>query len=488
MKTNMLRLLALLLALMMVLPIVACADDTEEPVIDDPSDVDDPDGGEEEKEDDPYNVPDSIPDLYFNGEQFDIMYFKDLFLPLFYVGEKTGDLIDDAVFNAIAKTEERFGVQIVAFSPGSGSEMEFTNAVNNQITTGTVEFDMVQMHDVQGGNLSVQGRFLNAHKLPNLDFSKPWWSEKAIDSLSYMGQLYLISSTLSYNSMGSTSVMFFNKDMLTDYNMEIPYQQVLDMDWYFEDLLTELADIYQDTNDNGKDDQDIYGIVYPQEFYAWYESFGINLVEKSEDGMELIFNANDERAYTLLDLIYTSIYDTDGGFKGARADMKNMFLQQQALYIPTSLSSAVQEFRNCEFKYGIVPYPMLDEEQGTYLSGYTERFMAVPYTCEDTEFVGTIIESMSAEGYRQVLPAYYETALKGRYTHDDESVQMLEIIREARVIDFAYVYGNDMCCSRGLYSRIKDQSRDYASYVEGLRSAGEARLEELTTVFTEMAD
>jgi GH24 family phage-related lysozyme (muramidase) len=131
---------------------------------------------------------------------------------------------------------------------------------------------------------------------------------------------------------------------------------------------------------------------------------------------------------------------------------------------------------------------MLDEEQGEYYAGYTERFMAVPYLCEDLEFVGTMIESMSAEGYRQVLPAYYETALKGRYTHDSESVQMLEIIREASVIDFAYVYGNDKCCSRGLYSRIKDQSRDYASYVEGLRSAGEARLEELAIVFGDMAD
>ena len=168
--------------------------------------------------------------------------------------------------------------------------------------------------------------------------------------------------------------------------------------------------------------------------------------------------------------------------------MKNMFIQSQALYIPTSLSSAVQEFRNCEFKYGIVPYPMLDEQQGTYYSGYTERFMVVPYTCEDPDMVGTIIESMSAEGYRQVLPAYYETALKGRYTHDSESVQMLEIIREARVIDFAYVYGNDKCCSRGLYSRIKDQNKDYASYVEGLRAAGEARLAELTEVFSSMGN
>jgi hypothetical protein len=86
-----------------------------------------------------------------------------------------------------------------------------------------------------------------------------------------------------------------------------------------------------------------------------------------------------------------------------------------------------------------------------------------------------------------VLPAYYETALKGRYTHDSESVQMLEIIREGRIIDFAYIYSNDTACTRAIYSLLKDKKHDYASFYQSKESAALARIEELTKSFEKMA-
>jgi hypothetical protein len=112
--------------------------------------------------------------------------------------------------------------------------------------------------------------------------------------------------------------------------------------------------------------------------------------------------------------------------------------------------------------------------------------MAIPNNCFDTDFVGTIIEAMSAEGYRRVIPAYYEVALKGRYTHDSESVQMLDIIRESAVIDFAYTYGSYAFCTRGLYDLIQAKSTDYASYYASRLPNAEQRIEELTTFFENM--
>ena len=165
-----------------------------------------------------------------------------------------------------------------------------------------------------------------------------------------------------------------------------------------------------------------------------------------------------------------------------------MFEASQGIYLTISLNYAVSNFRDATFAYGIVPYPMLDEAQGEYLAGYTDRFMIIPHTCPDVDYVATIIEAMSAEGYRQVLPAYYETALKGRYTHDSESVQMLEIIREGRIIDFAYIYSNDTACTRALYSLLKDKKHDYASFYASKEPAAEKRIEDLTAAFEKMAD
>jgi hypothetical protein len=109
----------------------------------------------------------------------------------------------------------------------------------------------------------------------------------------------------------------------------------------------------------------------------------------------------------------------------------------------------------------------------------------------DVEYVGTILESMSAEGYRQVTPAYFEVALKNRYTKDQTSKEMVDLIKQSKVLDFAYVYGADKWWSRSLYALLRDtdkqeHSKDYASYYERMLPEAEARVEFVTTKFEEM--
>ena len=67
--------------------------------------------------------------------------------------------------------------------------------------------------------------------------------------------------------------------------------------------------------------------------------------------------------------------------------------------------------------------------------------LAVPKTVKDAEFVGTCIESLSAESYKQVVPTLYEIALKTRYLRDNESKEVLDLLIDGRVYDFGYIYG-----------------------------------------------
>jgi hypothetical protein len=274
---------------------------------------------------------------------------------------------------------------------------------------------------------------------------------------------------------------------MNDRGLDYPYEDVLDMNWYLEDMFAMSEDVYTDVNSNDeKDGEDIYGVLIPQEFYCIWESYGINMIEKSKDGYELIFHSDIERAHNLVEQYHYIIHGSDSGYADVRANTVKMFSSGQGLFLMTSLGYAATDFRSMPFAYGIVPYPMMDLEQGEYYSGYTDRYMAIPNNCFDTDFVGTIIEAMSAEGYRRVIPAYYEVALKGRYTHDSESVQMLDIIRESAVIDFAYTYGSYAFCTRGLYDLIQAKSTDYASYYASRLPNAEQRIEELTTFFENM--
>jgi hypothetical protein len=216
------------------------------------------------------------------------------------------------------------------------------------------------------------------------------------------------------------------------------------------------------------------------------------MVKKTDDEEEpLVLNGHDPRMYNAIDLLYGALLENDGGYLIPRVEAVNMFGQGRALYVPVSLCYAITDFRNYEgLDYGIVPVPMLDEEQGQYYSAYTDRYFVVPSCCPDKAFVGTIMESMSAEGYRVVTPIYFEVALKDRYTRDDISKEMVDLIRETMILDFSYVYGADKWWSRSLYHLLsgkdKDASKDYASYYQSMLPEAEARVDRVTAAFEEM--
>ena len=54
--------------------------------------------------------------------------------------------------------------------------------------------------------------------------------------------------------------------------------------------------------------------------------------------------------------------------------------------------------------------------------------------------MGLFLEAMAIESYRTVTPAYYELALKGKYSKDPESWEMLDMIVNNLQIDGGMLY------------------------------------------------
>lgn len=507
-----LRILLVLLAMCVMIPsFVACADapstgddnkqeqpgdqpGSDEPGTDKPG-TDEPGTDKPEEPQGPasiYDVEDSLPESKDYNRDFVILYFLEQYLNDFWVPESTGGVIDNAVYSALCSTEERFGVRISAVFSGVGSEGDHTSLIRNQITSGNTDFDSARVHDVLGANLSLEGVLLDLLEIEQFDFTKPWWPQKNMDSLIFMGQMYLMSSSISYRGLLSTSSVFFNKELMEDHDMEFPYEKVQNMEWYLEDMFVSIEDFHLegDAGIEGKSDDDTFGIVIPSQLYCWPESFGIELVQKDEETGELILNGHDERMYDLINMMYSVLWDNDGGYVITRPDAQKMFGQHQAIYIPVHIGSAVQVFLDYDVDYGIVPYPMLDESQGQYYAGYTDRYFIIPNTCTDTEFVGTILESMSAEGYRQVTPAYFEVALKNRYTKDPISKEMVDLIKASMILDFAYVYGNNLWFTDTMRDLLtgSNPNHDYASYYKTKLPGAENRVIVITEKFQNMLD
>ena len=99
-----------------------------------------------------------------------------------------------------------------------------------------------------------------------------------------------------------------------------------------------------------------------------------------------------------------------------------------------------------------------DENQEAYYTNADDKFtvFGLPLTsAPEIEFVSIIFEAMSAESYKTVFPAYYDQALKGKYSSDATTAEMVELIMAGRAFDFSFQVG-ESC-----FQRLPDLIRDH---------------------------
>ena len=99
-------------------------------------------------------------------------------------------------------------------------------------------------------------------------------------------------------------------------------------------------------------------------------------------------------------------------------------------------------FFQMETDFGILPLPKYDEAQEDYITFVNPAgsCLTVPITVASVERSGIVLEAMASESYRYLTPAYYNTALQQKYTRDNESAEMLDLLLQNRVYDLAMIY------------------------------------------------
>ena len=83
-----------------------------------------------------------------------------------------------------------------------------------------------------------------------------------------------------------------------------------------------------------------------------------------------------------------------------------------------------------------------DKNQKNYYSFPETSFgaVAIPKMNTSPEIVGAVLEAMASYSYRQTMPLYLDTVLKGQYMSDAESRRIVDIIVDGISIDTAWIY------------------------------------------------
>ncbi len=406
-----------------------------------------------------------------------------------------GDLLLDKKHERTQKVADRFNVNFEVVYTGTYQEID--DYVSKTVLAATDEFDLMEGMVMSMGGLVIKNLFLNWYDIEHIDFSRPWWYESNSTDLTYDDKAVIAISHLNYSAVSGAYCLFFNKDMAEAYDLGNLYDVVLSDDWTFDYFTSLIKDIYADDGNDMRDTNDTYGMTQGTgtaiNSYLW--AFDNPVCTKNEEGVPEVSVMTD-KIDSIINGVYDFCFNTNGvycdpeGETGGYVEyVSNMFYGKKAIFMQASLSTAThEEMRNFDADYGILPLPKWDENQKNYktMVGGHHTALAVPKTATDTEFIGRIVEAMSAESWKLVTPTLYETALKTRYLRDSESKEIMDLIINGTVFDFGTVYDNFKGFAFTLQFMMEDRNNNFRSYYATRQVNAKAQIKKTIKAFDKL--
>ncbi len=472
MKKNLKRassLLALILALLMLMPcFAACADNGDGEKTDAPVGAvttADPNVSVEEE-----TTRDSLPELDFGGDEINILYWEDANNNEFYVEETDGTDINDVLYRRNENVQSRLNFKF-AWNGQKGAKTNqdiFVTYVRTGIDSGE-NIEIIAGHSMVMGAIATEGYLQNLDDVEYIDLDAPWWPRDLVENSTIHGNIFFVSGDISLNTLLGMEGMFFNKDM-TESNL---YDHVHNNTWTIEQMFAESKNSYRDAMGDGKSADDTYGFVtYSGMINALCIGMGIRITDKDADGMIKISDTYvSEKTQGLLELLNNHLYNENAWYyTSSWNNAAEIFSEGRTLFTMASVRFTVNQLVGSDVRYGILPAPLYNSDQDSYhtLMANTYTMYSISINCKDTTRPGAVIEAMASEGYYTVTPVVFEVALKARYSDDSADAMMFDVLRESVVMEIGLVFSDVIgdLPSKALFTLVNNKKSDWMSYMK----------------------
>ncbi|MBQ3956271.1 MAG: hypothetical protein II680_10295, partial [Clostridia bacterium] len=275
------------------------------------------------------------------------------------------------------------------------------------------------------------------------------WNSDIVREMNVADRLYYITGDLTMTSVEYLFSIFFNKLLMADTGLASPYDVVREGKWTFDALKSYSSVFAIDANGDGKMTiDDIYGYSTDStNFVSGYmAAFDADVTVPGEDGLPVLAISEEsfiDRFLALYAFLCESecvfLSTDEGSYVGDTRDASKVFSEGRALFLADLLGNAAM-MRDVDFDFGIIPYPKYTEDQENYHTTAWDAYnlFSVPRTAE-LDFVGVVTENMAARSFETVLPAFYDKALLSKYARDEDSAEMITIIRAGATYNFGVV-------------------------------------------------
>ncbi|MBO4979414.1 MAG: hypothetical protein J6D16_03310 [Clostridia bacterium] len=493
------RVLALLLALLMLLPAyAACGDKPEETTKAPQSNGNDDRDGEQ----------DTVPaDLKYNGETVTFLVRGGSNMNQYELACE--ELINDPVYDAIhyrnIDVENRLGVKIKAIP--RNDEFPYTdwnNALSVSVLTNTGDYDGAAFYLSAGTSLAKEGIYYNLLSLTKdeggyLNFEKPWWNNSMVDELSVYGAMFFAGGSLTITQAASGVCVFFNRDL---FNQKYPddrdttlYQLVRDGQWTAEKMTYYVSNCWDDLNSDGLvGPGDVVGIKSlgsaAGQMDAWVLAMGLDFTRTDVFGEPelVLFNSHTVPAYEKV----RGVFNNPGGFIPAgEANHEDTSMPNGNVLFYTQSLGYGADMKSSTVNYGVLPIPKYNEDQEDYRTCFANSAsaLAVCSNLSDSRaaMVSAVLEVLSAESYKQVIPVYYGTVLKGHYSREQADAEMYDTILNSFVFSFGFAWSTGSLGGiSGIFRRL-DSEYDIQNFIDSNKDSWNNQLTSLLSALSDIS-
>lgn len=448
------KLLCVLLAALMLLPVVACTDASSD-ATEAPTETSAPatEGESEGEGESDTNYTFDLPEKQFNTTLVFLTRDENEWSTVEIIPEEDSEFvpISEAVNERNLIVESKYKVTLAELKIDTTSHV---SRVSQEALSPTGEFQAI-VTSLTHANSMLQScnllDLLSDSCSGYLDFSKGYWDSNLAENLKVEGHLFMATGDILTSDNDATFTLLFNKSLVDEVQLENPYTLVDSKQW----TMSKMYEMMQTaTNDKDGDgtltyDSDVCGFAFTQDIpHCLMYSGGLKVVDRDEDG-EFTYVLDVNRASGVAEkanLLLSDQYAVDMNQSGAGIieTGQKCFGEGHALFFGECMQS-VSRMRNYDVMFGIVPYPMYDEQQGEYYSMLhtTGGVVAIPCTVtgQQRADVAYMLEAIAYESVSTVTYLYYDLNLTSKNVTDEESRPMIDLIMQSRVYDAAYHLG-----------------------------------------------
>lgn len=441
-------------------------------------------------------LKDSLPaDLHFGGQTVTFLAWDGQAYEEFDVSTLNGELVNDALYNRNRKVENRLGVKLnIVKTPGGSSDYEaYTAQVRGDVMAGSSEFDILSAYSRTTAMCAYQGLTKDLMQTKYFDVEKPWWPQTLVDETMFDGKLYFCTGDISRSFFHALHVCFANKTLANTYNISLDdlYALVNDGKWTLDKMIELSTGVYKDLdNDGKKSDADQYGYVASNtqsQVLIW--GADIIAIETDQNGKMAVSDSfTGERMLSVQEKLFGWLYNTNDAIYGSIGN--KAFADGRVLFFTNLADKAMADFNVDGLVFGILPPPKYNEAQERYRAVQNNAFTlyAISNGNVDADMCSAVLECMGSEGYRQLTPAIFETAMKVKYASDNATSQMFDLIRENAVFDNGRIFSGVMndIFTKTYNDAIKANNTAWMSTMESKKSEMETKVGELNTTFASL--